>query len=70
MSHRPLPTKTSRLKNQLTGKSWVFWRVGFHVFLIKFMHVLFLVSFVVVIQSHVNRSLIFLNHLAVISSLV
>jgi hypothetical protein len=40
------------------------------VVLIKFVYVLFLVIFVAVIRSHVNHSLIFLSHLAVISSLV
>jgi hypothetical protein len=52
VSHRPLPTKTSRLKNQLIGKSWVFWKVCFHVFLIKY--VVFLVSFVAIVWSYVR----------------
>jgi len=31
VSHRPLPTKTSRLVIQLTGRSWNLWRTCLHV---------------------------------------
>jgi hypothetical protein len=64
LSHRPLPTRTSRLVNQSTGRSRDFWSACLHVFLIRFVNVWFLVIFVAVILSHVNRSLIFLSHLA------
>ena len=64
LSHRPLPTKTSRTLIQLTGRSWYFCRAFFHVFLMRFVFVLFLSIFVAVIRSHVSRSLTFLSHLA------
>ena len=68
VSHRPLPTKTSRLAIQLTGRSWDFWRSCLHVFFIRFVYVLFRKIFVVVIRLLVSRSLIFLSHRVFISS--
>ena len=68
VSHRPLPTKTSRMFIQLTGRSWFFSRVFFQVFFINFVYVLFLSIFVAAILSHVSLSFIFLSHLALISS--
>ncbi|SRR6266566_2994860 len=63
LSHRPLPTKTSRSLNQLTCKSQCLCRAFFHVFFISFVYVLFLTIFIAAIQLHVNRSMIFLSHL-------
>jgi len=54
LSHRPLLTKTSRLLNQLTGKSRCLCMAFFHVFIISFVYVLFLTIFVAVMRSHVT----------------
>jgi len=52
LSHRPLPTKTSRLLNHLTGKSRCLCMAFFHVFIISFVYVLFLTIFVAAMRLH------------------
>jgi hypothetical protein len=54
LSQHPLPIKTSWLLIQAMGKSWDFWRVCLHMFLIRFVYVLSLKILVMVIQSHVS----------------
>ena len=70
VSHCPLPTKTSQLLSQSTGRSFCLCRALFHMFLISFVYVLFLTIFIVTILSIVSRSLIFLSHLTFTSSSV